>query len=189
MDEKTRDEMLETLDNMLNEEISYYKRLEYYEFLAEDCEQIVDIMLAKLQTLDGDTGNMLMEVLANYKDNRGIYMSLVGYLYKGEDIPLFAKLLGSYGDDNAIMVLKTFSEQCELNYVEFLEIRNAVETLGGDFELKQDFSEDPFYKYLKSLNEEDDSRKSPFEDFFNQKVKKSEEDNDEYEDDSDEYEN
>lgn len=161
-DGKTKSEMLEMLEVMLNEELPYSKRLEAYEYLLEDCEEIVDEMLEKSYSLEGDTGKMLMEVLAQYKGNKAIFMGLVSYLYKGEDVALFAKLIGSYGDEQGVQVLKTFCEEYEPNYNEYMELRNAVEELGGDFDLKEDFSDDPLYRYLKGLDEEDD-RKSPFE--------------------------
>lgn len=169
MDEnKTVDEMLGMLNTMLDESISYSKRLEAYEYLLEDCEPILENMIEKIYTLDGETGKMLMEVLAQYKGNKAIFMGLVSYLYKGEDVALFAKLIGAYGDEQGIEVIKTFCENYEPNYNEYMELRNAVEELGGDFDLKQDFSDDPFYRFLKGLDEVDEeSRRSPFEDYFN----------------------
>lgn len=165
---KNKSEMLAKLDIMLDEERSYSERLEAYEYLLEDCEPILEDMISKIYALDGDTGKMLMEVLAEYKGNKAIFMGLVSYLYKGEDVALFARLIGAYGDEQGVEVLKTFCENYEPNYNEYMELRNAVEELGGDFDLKQDFSDDPLYRYLKGLDEVDEeSRKSPFEDYFN----------------------
>lgn len=167
--EKTKDEMLDILSVMLDEDKPYQQRLDAYEYLLEDCEPILEDMIDKIYTLDGDTGKMLMEVLAEYKGNKAIFMGLVSYLYKGEDVALFARLIGAYGDEQGVEVLKTFCENYEPNYNEYMELRNAVEELGGDFDLKQDFSDDPFYRFLKGLDEVDEeSRKSPFEDYFNE---------------------
>ena len=162
MTEKNKEQMLEMLDTMLNEDIPYNVRLDAYEYLLEDCEEIVDDMLEKSYSLDCDTGKMLMEVLAQYKGNKAIFMGLVSYLYKGDDVALFAKLIGSYGDEQGIQVLKTFCDEYEPDYNEYMELRNAVEELGGDFDMQEDFSDDPLYRYLKGLDETDD-RKSPFE--------------------------
>ena len=72
-------------------------------------------------------------------------------------------------DESAIEVLKSFAESTDLNYNEYMEIRNAVEELGGYFEDKEgDYQDDEFYRYLKGLDETDDeSRRSPFEDMLN----------------------
>ncbi len=169
MDEnKTKNEMLEKLYIMLDESLAYGERLLAYEYLLEDCEEIVDDMVAKMYEVSGDTSNMLMEVLAEYKGNKAIFMGLVSNLYKGEDVALYAHLIGKYGDEQGVEVLKVFCEQYEPNYNEYMEIRNAVEELGGDFDLKEDFSDDPLYRFLKGLDEEEeDSRRSPFEEYFN----------------------
>ena len=174
-EEKTREQMLEALDIMLDEALPYGQRLEAYEYLLEDCGEIVDEMLGRSYSLDGDTGKMLMEVLAQYKGNKAVFMGLVSYLYKGDDVALFAKLIGSYGDEQGIQVLKTFCDEYEPDYNEYMELRNAVEELGGDFDLKEDFSDDPLYRYLKGLDEEDD-RRSPFEGLWQEESEELEED-------------
>ena len=173
---KTKQEMLKMLDVLTDESMPYEKRLEAYEYLLEDCEEIVDDMLARFYASDGETGQMLIEILAGYKGNPAIYMGLVSYLYKGEDVALFARLLGSYGDERAVDLLKSFAEEYELDYNEYMEVRNAVEQLGGDWTDDKDYSEDPFYRYLKGLDEPENSRRSPFEGMF---AREDEEDDEE----------
>ena len=164
---KTKEEMLRMLAVLTDEDRPYPERLEAYEYLLEDCDEIVDDMLEKFYVSEGETGKMLIEILAGYKGNPAIYMGLVSYLYKGEDVALFARLLGSYGDERAIDLLKGFAEEYELNYNEYMEVRNAVEQLGGYFDDDKDYSDDPFYRYLKGLDEpETDPRRSPFENIF-----------------------
>lgn len=187
-DNKTKKEMLQMLDVMLDEEKPYSQRLDAYEYLMEDCEPILDDMISKIYTLEGETGKMLMEVLAEYKGNKAVFMGLVSYLYKGEDVALFARLIGAYGDEQGVEVLKTFCENYEPNYNEYMELRNAVEELGGDFDLKQDFTDDPLYRYLKGLDEPDEeSRKSPFEDYFNSSKQHDEEDDCDCDDECDSH--
>lgn len=173
---KTKSEMLKMLAVLTDENRPYPERLEAYEYLLEDCDEIVDDMLEKFYASDGETGKMLIEILAGYKGNPAIYMGLVSYLYKGEDVALFARLLGSYGDERAIDLLKGFAEEYELNYNEYMEVRNAVEELGGYFDDDKDYSDDPFYRYLKGLDEPDDDRRSPFEGMFAKQDEDEEED-------------
>jgi hypothetical protein len=162
--EKNIDEMRNMLDVMTDEDAPYESRLDAYEYLSEDCGEIVDEMLKRRYDCDGDNAKMLLEVLSNYKGNKAIYMALISELYKGEDVALFAKLIGSYGDEKAIDALKGFLAEYEPDYNEFMEIRNAIEELGGVCDYKQDFSQDPLYRYLKGLDAQDEnSRKSPFD--------------------------
>lgn len=180
---KTKTEMLEMLRVLLDESLPYAKRLEAYEYLSEDCEEAVEDMLAAFYAADGDTGKMLIEILSRYKGDPAIYMGLVSYLYKGEDVALFARLLGSYGDERAIDLLKSFAEEYELDYNEYMEVRNAVEQLGGDWVDDKDYSDDPFYRYLKGLDEpETDSRRSPFEGMFAGGGKESDEEEEDCDD-------
>jgi len=166
---KNRSEMEKMLATLCDETIAYSTRLEAYEYLQEDCEEMVETMLEKFYQSQGETADMLIEILAEYKGNKAVYMGLVSYLYRGDDVALYARLLGKYGDESAIEVLKSFAESTDLNYNEYMEIRNAVEELGGYFEDKEgDYQDDEFYRYLKGLDETDDeSRRSPFEDMLN----------------------
>lgn len=173
---KTKQEMLKALAVLTDEDKPYSERLAAYEFLLEDCEDVVDDMLEKFYASEGETGKMLIEILAGYKGNPAVYMGIVSYLYKGEDVALFARLLGGYGDERAIDVLKSFVEEYDVDYNEYMEIRNAVEELGGDFDDSRDFTDDPFYRFIKGLDEpEDESRRSPFEDILNPDEEEEEE--------------
>lgn len=178
---KNREEMEKMLATLCDERISYQTRLEAYEYLQEDCEEMVDAMLERFYQSQGETADMLIEILSEYKGNKAVYMGLVSYLYRGDDVALYARLLGKYGDESAIEVLKSFAESTDLNYNEYMEIRNAVEELGGDFDDKEsDYQDDEFYRYLKGLDEaEDESRRSPFEDMFNPEEKEDDSDEDE----------
>lgn len=142
---------------VVSSDADYDKKLEAYAYLCENGEEVVDDMIKAQLTADEESGQMLVEILANYKGRKDIFLLLVSYFYRGEDVALFARLLGSYGDEAAIDILKSFAKQFEdeLNYNEFMEIRNAVEELGGDFDLNTDFSNDPFYRYLKGLDMSD----------------------------------
>jgi hypothetical protein len=175
---KNREGMEKMLATLCDETLPYQTRLEAYEYLQEDCEEMVEVMLEKFYQSQGETADMLIEILAEYKGNKAVYMGLVSYLYRGDDVALYARLLGKYGDESAIEVLKSFAESTDLNYNEYMEIRNAVEELGGYFDDKEsDYQEDEFYRYLKGLDEPDDeSRRSPFEDILNPEEREDDED-------------
>lgn len=166
---KNKNEMNEMLDRLCNSESPYALRLEAYEYLMEDCEEFVEDMVERYYTLtDEESAKMLSEVLAEYPGHKGTYMILVSHLFRGDDVALYARLLGKYGDEKAIDVLKSYAEDNELNYNEFMEIRNAVEQLGGYFDQDENsYEDDEFYRFIKGSDEEDDeSRRSPFEALF-----------------------
>ena len=62
-----------------------------------------------------------------------------------------ARLLGRYGDARAIEPLKALLDLTDIGYYEYMEVRNAVEALGGEVENEREFYGDPDYEYLREL--------------------------------------
>lgn len=153
--EFTLEEKKQMVDTIANEDAPYGDKLAAYEYLCENGEDAVDYMLSLLPSLTGESGQMIVEILANYKGRKDIYLWLVSYFYRGEDVPLFARLLGAYGDESAIDLLTAYARDYDVDYNEFMEIRNAVEELGGEFNIRKDFSDDPLFGYLKGVVETD----------------------------------
>lgn len=151
----TIDDKKKMVDTIADDNASYGDKLAAYEYLLEEGEDVVDYMLSLIPNLQGESGQMIVEILANYKGRKDIFLWLVSYFYRGEDIPLFARLLGSYGDESAIDLLTSYARDYDVDYNEFIEIRNAVEELGGEFNVKKDFSDDPLFAYLKGEVETD----------------------------------
>ncbi len=144
------------IEVIANENETYQNKLDSYEYLSLEGEEVIDKMIEKLYVLEGDSAQMFVEILANFKGRKEIYMWLVTYFMRGDDIPLFSRLLGAYGEESAIEILQEFAEDNKLDYNEFMEIRNAIEELGGDFDCKQDFSKDPFYRFIKGLDDKEE---------------------------------
>lgn len=119
-----------------------------YEMLAEDNDEAVDKILSIMYEVDEDTQFIFADILSNYKDNENIFMWLVTMLYRGKDLCDVAQMLGRYGDNKAVNLINSFVLDKDLNYMEFIELRNAVERLGGEFEYEKDFSEDEYYKKI-----------------------------------------
>jgi len=119
-----------------------------YEMLAEDNDEAVEKILSIMYEVDEDTQFIFADILSNYKNNENIFMWLVTMLYRGKDLCEVAQMLGRYGDNKAVNMINSFVLDKDLNYMEFIELRNAVERLGGEFEYEKDFSEDEYYKKI-----------------------------------------
>lgn len=119
-----------------------------YQMLAEDNDEAVDKILSIMYEVDEDTQFIFADILSNYKNNENIFMWLVTMLYRGKDLCEVAQMLGRYGDNKAVNMINSFVLDKDLNYMEFIELRNAVERLGGEFEYEKDFSEDEYYKKI-----------------------------------------
>ena len=54
-------------------------------------------------------------------------------------------------DDRAVEPLKALISMSDITYFEYMELRNAVEALGGEIEQEREFYGDPDYEYLRNL--------------------------------------
>ncbi len=94
----------------------------------------------------------LLDALTHQEPDPAVYDWLVRmFLETEEQKALYASYLGRYGDPRAINVLKQVIEEPGLNYLEFIEIRNAIEELGGEIILDRDFEGDQYYETMKDM--------------------------------------
>lgn len=97
----------------------------------------------------GDAGQQaLLDVLVNYPGNEQVYR-LTERLFREhpERRAVLASYLGKLGDERALPVLMEAASDEETGYVDFIELRNAIEMLGGSAP-DRDFSYDPDYEAL-----------------------------------------
>lgn len=141
------------LEVLTNDNYSQAVKDVAFEFLCDERPSVVDVILEQLPQLTEDKQGILVEVLAYYKGNKAIFYWLVTMFYRAGDVALYAKLLGEYGDESAIDILKSFAKENDIDFVEYVEIRNAVESLGGEFDIEKDFSQDELAKYVHTISE------------------------------------
>ena len=64
---------------------------------------------------------------------------------------LFASYLAKFGDDRAIPMLTQAARDSDVNYLDYVEIVNAIETLGGERPPEREFAGDPYYESLRRV--------------------------------------
>ncbi len=85
------------------------------------------------------------------KDERVFQLLLKEFLGNLDDIPMYASFLASYGDDRALPYLLEQIRREDINYVEFQELKYAVEALGGEYNEPRDFSDDPYFRQIHGM--------------------------------------
>ena len=94
----------------------------------------------------------LLEVLADYPGNEQVFqLALRLFREHPERRALFAGYLAKLGDSRALPELESAAREENLSYLTFIEIRNAIEMLGGNCP-EREFEEDPEYEALRGMD-------------------------------------
>ncbi|MDE6029739.1 MAG: hypothetical protein K2F90_05435 [Clostridiales bacterium] len=123
---------------------------ECIEALCDRAESVKEELLNRAQNTD-DVGKIesYAEPLTFCEAGDDRILALLRTLLATDpNVAYVAALIGRYGDERACTDLYKLLDDC--NYAEFLEIRNAIETLGGTVDNHyRDFSSDPLYQAIK----------------------------------------
>lgn len=88
----------------------------------------------------------MLEILSRVKAREDrIYDALLKAFLTGDEIPMKASYLAAYGDERALPHLLERIEDKSIGFVEFQELKYAIEALGGEYNEPRDFSEDKDY--------------------------------------------
>lgn len=109
-----------------------------------------------LAAIDGATEaghEALLDILCNYPGDPRVF-DLVQAAFFAHPLrrALYASLLGKLGDDRAIPVLRMAMDDAEMNYLDYIELRNALEALGGEAPPERVFDGDPYYESLRRMH-------------------------------------
>ena len=149
-DEEVEDIFISVLTN---DEMPDEVKTVAFEYLSDGDDCVPEKILEIINSVPEKNQGILVEVLSNFKGRKDVFYWLVTMLQRADDVPTYAELLGRYGDPAAIDILISFASEVDINYVEFVEIRNAVEELGGEMTEEKDFSDDPYYKYINHIGD------------------------------------
>jgi len=115
-----------------------------------DC--VVQPILQELPHANGAGEEALLEVLSHFPGNEQIFRLASRLFRERKDRrALFAGYLAKLGDDRALTDLLSAAEDPKLPYLTYIEIRNAIEELGGTCP-ERDFEDDPEYEALRDLD-------------------------------------
>lgn len=67
-----------------------------------------------------------------------------------ENVPMHASYLAAYGDERALEYLLDKIDEDGITFIEYQELKFAIEALGGTYDKERDFSDDPYYKVIQS---------------------------------------
>lgn len=109
-------------------------------------------MLEALEGASDSASETFLELLCNFPDTPRVYEETVARFQRESDRrALYASFLAKLADPRAIEPLRQASTLSDLSYLDFIEIRDAIEALGGTLDVEREFSGDPYYESMKRL--------------------------------------
>ena len=100
---------------------------------------------------DAEGKEALLDVLADYPGDEDVFQfALEQFKTQVDKRGLFAGYLAKLDDDRALEHLLDVAESDDVSYMDFIEIRSAIERLGSEAPVK-DWTHDPTYKAFRRL--------------------------------------
>lgn len=140
----------------------------YFEILSRDIDvEVKDTAVERLKSgadeakeralelyREGVEREYMLEILSRCKtrDDR-VFDILMREFRTAEDLPMYASYLAAYGDERALPVLLEFIDREEINFLEYQELKYAIEALGGEYTKVRDFSGDPFFQEIAAQSQ------------------------------------
>lgn len=117
--------------------------------LKEFADEVKEVALANYKK--GVEKDYMLEILSRcvIKDD-AIFDILIKEFLTGDDIPMLASYIASYGDERALPYLLDKIDEDGISFIEYQELKYAIESLGGSYEKERDFSNDPYYQAIKA---------------------------------------
>ena len=122
------------------------------ESLAAMGKVVVQPMLEALPKANAAGQEAMLDVLADYPGNEQVFKLALRLFNENRGRrALFASYLGKLGDDRALPDLIAAAQDEKTGYIDFIELRNAIEMLGG-VAPEREFENDPEYDALGGVD-------------------------------------
>lgn len=115
-------------------------------------ERAVPAMRAALPLASPDGQEALLTVLSHYPGDENVFQTALRLLKaRRERMAVLADCLGKLGDERALPALIALAGSEETPYLDYIELRSAIEALGGDAPERDFDAEDPAYEAMRSM--------------------------------------
>ena len=113
---------------------------------------LTDRLMERYDDAAIEAKRMILELCVNGGGGQRVYDLLLDGLRRDHDYRgLYAMLLADVGDERAIEPLRDALQLSDLEYLDYISIREAIEALGGDPGELRDFNGDPDFEALRNL--------------------------------------
>lgn len=134
--------------------LPYVEDRELFELLVSALKDNPDLVKETLfeiaESAAIDLKTVVAEILIEGSKDERTFNLLKELFAYGDNLPLYADYCARYGDERAAAMLYRALDTAK--YADYIEIRNAIEALGGIVDDDKDFSSDPEYIMIKEKN-------------------------------------
>ena len=140
-DPKAYDAYFTILEKNLSTEDVRSDLADIFKFHADELKERAFANLEK-----GIAKEYMLEILSRVKEKEDrIFEALLSAFLCGENVPMHASYLAAYNDERALSHLLKRIEDQTIGFVEFQELKYAIEALGGEYDDPRDFTQDKDY--------------------------------------------
>jgi hypothetical protein len=139
-------------DSLINPATSSDRKDQCVDFVKEKADNVKDRTLQCYN--EGVEREYMLEILSRcvLKDERIFDILLKEFRSDDENIPMHASYLAAYGDERALPYLLDKIDEEGITFIQYQELKYAIEALGGSYEKERDFSGDAYYEMFRSAN-------------------------------------
>ena len=122
------------------------------ESLREMGPEVVQPILQVIDQANAAGQTALMDVLAEFPgEEKTFQVAMKLFREHPERRALYAGYLAKIGDDRALPELEAAAREDKLNYLTYIELRNAIEQMGGNCP-EREYDDDPEYDALRGMD-------------------------------------
>ena len=122
------------------------------EALAAGSAEVVGPLLERYDAAPELAQSLILEICVNFPGDERVFAHLTDKLRnRPEQRALYASYLGKLGDARAIEVMRPFLQAQDVGYLDYIELRNAIEQLGGDPGEERAFYGDPDFEAMRGM--------------------------------------
>jgi hypothetical protein len=113
-----------------------------------------DALVHALETTAGESvKKRFLDILVSLSFDQRVFDELISMFKSSDEKALFASYLGKYGHKDALKTLRSALDWININYLDYIEIRNAIEELGEEVTHARNFEGDKYFESMKGLND------------------------------------
>lgn len=121
------------------------------ESLMGQAEAVAEALLAAFDGATPEGQARMLDVLSCIQGDDRVFRLVLDRFLQGDNRALYAAYLCKLNDARALEPLKQAIDSPDVGYLDFIEIRNAIESLGGEVITERDFSGDQDYEALRQM--------------------------------------